>query len=416
MEHFQNPAQTNVIGIAYTSSNPLAGYQYGIQNSTSPLPLNTTSAYSILARTMAPDNSISMSRSTSSSSYTIGSTVVVSSSESDSDTEHTSISSFGTKYTSLKPVDRATNNTFSSLSHTPFTAPPVILLVGGSSSPSKETNPVPFYVHDEVLTAISPFFRAAFELNTANTFSEGLSRTMKLPEDRPEDIAYLLQWTYWQLSNMPLIAATSELADRAALSLWHPSIDIPLSHYQAYKTVTKANKVVKDLAGKMMEGEILVSQVDALDWQFAIEQAPSQTVPDASVHEAQTQTQPSNLEMKPQRPPPPTFGPLVRLFILADKYALPMSLKQDICQRVRDVGKTGKCVPDADDIFLLWDSIYSDVDQNTDLKQVVLEMYAALSLASFRGLFFGHDKKANDEEDVEKWHPLFMRDLMGKMF
>jgi hypothetical protein len=50
----------------------------------------------------------------------------------------------------------------------PYTSPPVALLVGRPASPSRETEPAAFYVHADLLTSLSPFFQAAFRLEYAN--------------------------------------------------------------------------------------------------------------------------------------------------------------------------------------------------------------------------------------------------------
>ena len=346
----------------------------------------------------------------------------------------------------------------------PFTAPPVTLLVGGLASPGKETKPVPFYVHEDVLTKISPFFRAAFELESQAAFSEGVSRTMKLPEDRPEDFAYLLQWVYWQLSNSPCGTHASDpypalisLQDThtSVLSLWHPSIDIPLSHYQAYKAMKQADKVIAAAAEKLTDSPPYLSSVDANDWQFGLALQPNIQAPQAqrtlAYETAKDSTQSPNEGIQPPspqkpklvRPPPPIFGPLIRLYILADKYALPTSLKRDLCARVRDVGREGKCVPDADDIAMLWEGIFEDASgkseregNQTSLKETVLEMYEALSNRSFRGLFYpssiapttstgaeATEKRAQSSTQLQvegdeafQWHAVFMRDLLARKF
>lgn len=321
-----------------------------------------------------------------------------------------------------------------------------------------------FYVHEDVLTKISPFFGAAFESGSQTAFSEGVSRTMKLPEDRPEDFAYLLQWVYWQLSNAPPSTPVPEqypavvslqTSDTSALSLWHTSIDIPLSHFQAYRALKKAEKVITAAMKAHPEPQPYMSTVDANDWHLGLAQQSTIQRGQTLARTQQTlateaakvdppvpaDTAPSSPRQKQMlvRPPPPVFAPLIRLYILADKYSLPTSLKRDICMRVQQVGKEGKCVPDADNVAMLWDGVLEDASQNegTNLKDMVLEMYAALSTKSFNGLFYSsatastqslgpedtgrqaHSTthlRIEDGEEAYQWHPVFMRDLLARKF
>ena len=57
----------------------------------------------------------------------------------------------------------------------------------------------PFYVHLEALCAVSPFFAAAF--NKTYNFAESSSATIHLPEARPEDFEYFIQWLYTHTLN-----------------------------------------------------------------------------------------------------------------------------------------------------------------------------------------------------------------------
>ena len=283
---------------------------------------------------------------------------------------------------------------------------------------------------------------------------------MRLPEERPEDFAYMLQWVYWRLSNQH---------DRdfgaAGGGLWHAGIDEPLEAYRLYrekrKIVRQADSVQKEKEGRQRYTGA-TSTIGAIVSGMPVPQAqplpPSQptqtqaaidtvTSNDATPQNPeQASTQPSKSKLT--RPQPPAFGPLVRLYILADKYSLPTQLKQDICTRVRDAGREARCVPDADDVALLWDSTLEHVstshsdEEEPNLKAVVLTLYENLGVRSFQGLFFGvastsdsalpmengeamgagiaaqgvADEVGDGYEDAWKWHPNFMRDLMHRMF
>ncbi|ERF72491.1 hypothetical protein EPUS_07700 [Endocarpon pusillum Z07020] len=92
----------------------------------------------------------------------------------------------------------------------PFSTPPVLLRVGGASSPSRETEPVSFFVHEKLLTKASAFFRAALASRShhiknsssappnysGHNFLEAQTRTIELPEDRPDDVRFFLKWLY----------------------------------------------------------------------------------------------------------------------------------------------------------------------------------------------------------------------------
>lgn len=51
-----------------------------------------------------------------------------------------------------------------------------------------------FWVHKEILSAVSPFFAAA--LNESYGFKESASSACNLPEARVEDFKYFVQWLY----------------------------------------------------------------------------------------------------------------------------------------------------------------------------------------------------------------------------
>ena len=136
-----------------------------------------------------------------------------------------------------------------------------------------------------------------------------------------------------------------------------------------------------------------------------------------------------------RRPRPPAFGPLIRLYIIADKYDVCGGLKEDIVDRADEVSKLSNCVPDAEDIWGLWDGVVESVDSKegeqskVSLKVKVLELYAGLNFRSMRSLFAeGGDEvkegggneeggygKEEDGGELEMWHPTFLRDLLLHM-
>jgi len=73
-----------------------------------------------------------------------------------------------------------------------FRAVPTVTLRVGNAK-------VPFQVHLGILCDASPVFNAAFH----GGFSEGLKRSMNLPEDDPEAFELLVQWLYLKTYNIP---------------------------------------------------------------------------------------------------------------------------------------------------------------------------------------------------------------------
>jgi hypothetical protein len=295
----------------------------------------------------------------------------------------------------------------------PYTFPPVTLLVGGPASPSRETEPVAFYVHADLLTSLSPFFRAAFGSSapTADTgacasspagswagFRESQTRTMALPEERPDDVRYLLQWLYWRAAVAPLAAvppATPSLstskstspspsplkptcplvrhAGSGAGALYHPLIDPPL-HALAKYTAERA------IAAKAARhGDI------------------------------------SQLIMP--RPRPPVFGPLVRLWLLADRLDICGGLKDEVIEKVLEVSRVGNCVPGKEDVGVLWEGGGSV--GGGKLTELVLDLYVGMRCC---GVFSSDDDGGGGGGDGEegsggggRWHEAFLRELVRRL-
>ena len=256
---------------------------------------------------------------------------------------------------------------------TPFSSSPIALIVGGISSPSPNTPQTTFYVHADLLIRVSSFFRAAFDNHNSQAgFLEASTLTMRLPEQRPEDLAYLVRWLY-----CPKGISTAQ-------SLYHELVDIPLQKMEKYK---RERAIVQHVE---KHGDI------------------SQLIS--------------------SRPSPPAFGPLIRLYILADRLSVHGGLNSAICARVKEVGGAAAAVPSKEDIWRLWDGVpklagraeegvkgvNADdglarvTDDEDDLKSVVVEMYA-----NMRGWAVFEDVDESDESF--DWHPLFMRSLVIRL-
>lgn len=285
-----------------------------------------------------------------------------------------------------------------------FTSPIITLVVGGSQSPACETNPVSFFVHKQVLVKYSRFFSAAFgdkedETTLQDGWIEKQSLEMHLPEDRVEDIGWLIKWLYWWDAvnkDEPENKDQNDCSCTQASALWHPATDSALEDFLIYQDRRRQLKI-----------------------------SPHADLDDL------------------KRPDPPSFGPLIRLYIIADKYSITTdteALKTLICRRVQTMARTAHCIPNKDDITHLWTNIIHEspieamkssfpksnpLSQTSSpvsfqptipplstpsscscLKQTFLSLFTSLSPTSQFDLF---------TTTQEKWHNGFLRDLVVTM-
>jgi hypothetical protein len=274
-----------------------------------------------------------------------------------------------------------------SASISPYTSLPVTLLVGGPASPSRESEPVPFYVHADLLKSISPFFRAAFGPSSSPAsngiynsigFKESQTRTMTLPEERPDDVRYLLQWVYWKAAMFTVCAAKSSSTPASASSclltrtegagaLWHTLIDEPLH------ALTKYNAERAVVAKAAKHGDI--SQL---------------IVP---------------------RPTPPAFGPLVRLWLLAERLDIRGGLRDEVVERVLELSVVGNCVPGREDVWVLWEEMggvsIAGGKGRGKLRELVLDLYVGMRCW---GLF-----QEESDPGGGQWHEGFLQELVRRL-
>ena len=278
-----------------------------------------------------------------------------------------------------------------------FNSPSVTVLVGGASSPSLEEEPVTFHVHADLLTKASAFFKAIFGGDVTGTsavksgFLESRSRTVTLPEDRPEDIAYLLQY----LSGRDLYS-TNSLPVPAVVEtalLYHKLVDESLDYYVRWCDKRQAMK----RAGTWR------------DWSARRQGAPMSTETGPMYHLTAVHYQQDEMYIRPQAP---AFGPLFRLYILADKYDIQMDLRPSIIRRVQEVERVGKCVPEREDLGLLWDGILEH--ESVGLKRAVIDMWAGMGNKSAIRLL----KPLVDGKLIigEQWNQGFLLDLNVELF
>ena len=195
----------------------------------------------------------------------------------------------------------------------PFDSRPVLLLVGRYE--------YPFYVHEHLLTAISPFFRAALDTRSPRNavqsasesggFLESRTRTIKLPEEIPEDMKYFLQWLY-----------TTHSAGRLYAPATNPKTNIFVSDH---------------ITGARCPTIYGMATAEQALWHPKIDPfLPSFTKQDGQQ---------------------PAFGPLIRLYFLSDRLCIPDSpgMRDQIIDRILQVSVQANAFPGAHDIKKLWE-------------------------------------------------------------
>ncbi|KAK5079879.1 hypothetical protein LTR70_005317 [Exophiala xenobiotica] len=350
----------------------------------------------------------------------------------------------------------------------------VTLSIGGPASPAQECSSLKLYIHESLLTNNSPVFRAMLSQPAQNanesltTWTEARTKNIRLPEDRVADWAVLAKWLYSggsetntlsandveQLNGLSLLAQVVEkqpgLTDSTAMLAafdyvtWRQdrdsrrgktTVDVskppPSSRFHPYRLHEQAlEKIKAGVAAEDVEKELDCIIVGAAD----IAGKEGRTEPEAP------------------RPAPPALGPLVRLYILADKYAMDesarrsslfeprspspassdsadaatarnpniTSIKVQIILRLRAINKLANVVPDREDIERLWSNI---IDKHDPLKLTIIEIYARLTKKSLERIIDSNNTNitrsetdvkwsvVNGAEDVE-WHPGFLRQLL----
>jgi hypothetical protein len=270
----------------------------------------------------------------------------------------------------------------------PFASRSISLVVGADGSHIGNPLPVILTAHEDLLTSISPFFMAALRRSHfGGSFAEAHTGIIRLPDDRPDDISMLLHRAYWRtllekthsLANTSTAATASSnpavKATNPSVLLYHPSIDPSVHRYQRWKAEKHLLKQTFGPSSPEVRG----------------------------------------FKKQRKRPRPPAFGPLLRLYILADKYDVQGGLRADIVRRVEEVSREANCVPDREDVGMLWDGLLEDVGCGEGLKSAVLRLFVGLDGRSLRGLF-RDDGEGVGEEEYVGWHPGFMRDLLLAMF
>ena len=288
-----------------------------------------------------------------------------------------------------------------SIKHCPFLSPPIRLVVGGPESPSAETEPVTFYAHAHLLTSISDFFAAA--LKPTYSFNEGSQQQIWLPEERPEDIRFLLKYVY-------ACASTHDEQEERSRILRN------VTRKQATKLSVKADSYDKgNVEPKIDAGyHLLLDQSrrsgirqDTL-WHHKVN-PPLDALSQWKCHVAkfkQVENCGDISELVGTPPSPPAFGPFIRLYLLAERLQISKcSLRDDICDRLLYVSQASSAVPGADDIYALFDTLPLSA-WSRGLPKLVTDLYIGLNCRCLLG-------KEVDQGEV--WHDGFLRQIIGAL-
>lgn len=263
----------------------------------------------------------------------------------------------------------------------PFSTRPILLRVGGPQSPSRETQPVHFLVHEKLLTMSSSFFRAALASRRSATepshpaasgFVEAQSGTFDLPEDRPDDVRSFLRWLY--------AGACTEVCSACAV----PDPDCPTA------------RINNLLPRSVVPGHDTISRLHRLDIYHRARGALFSTSP---LHGDPSLLLPHRCH---RRPHPPAFGPLIRFYVLAERYQIGLGLRDLLCDVVAEMAREGNCVPNAQDTARLWRNTMG----NNGMRRLVVDLYVGMKTEKLL---------RREEEEGGGWDGEFLLDLVEGM-
>ncbi|KAF7513169.1 hypothetical protein GJ744_010565 [Endocarpon pusillum] len=284
----------------------------------------------------------------------------------------------------------------------PFSTPPVLLRVGGASSPSRETEPVSFFVHEKLLTRASAFFRAALASGSHHikhstsaspsysgyNFLEAQTRTVDLPEDRPDDVRFFLKWLYSGFGAGVFPPKPSNTTT---------SVKEPKKTPSSPERPTAACPTTK--LNSLIPHTILHTQPTARSLHLHSTYSRERQLLTAAKRHGDI------AQLLPSRPPPPAFGPLVRLYVFADKYQVGLGLKDLICDVVREVAAGCNAVPGRGDVEMLWEGS-PEGKVLGGLRRLVVDMYVGMKTER---LLKG---EGEGEGEGVGWNEGFLRDLI----
>jgi hypothetical protein len=110
------------------------------------------------------------------------------------------------------------------------------------------------------------------------------------------------------------------------------------------------------------------------------------------------------------RPQPPVFGPLIRLWLLAERPDVGGGLRDEVVKKVLEVSSVGNCVPDREDVGVLWKGAGPGGGK---LKELVLDLYVGMRCG---GVFSQDDGEEGNAPDGGQRHEGFLRELVRLMW
>ena len=258
-----------------------------------------------------------------------------------------------------------------------------------------------FYVHRELLTAVSPVFEAAFRERDGDGgdswakegdddqmggednggFREARQGSMEMPEEHVEDWTYFLQWLYRRLGSTLYPPPNPN-------PLYHALVDDPVENFHQYITTRRA--IAKEVSTELEQNPIAPSPPISTDGFQGLPAAMQHMRDVARWREAE-------IARRCPRPGPPAFGPLVRLYLLADRWDVGGGLREEIVRS-------------------LWKTAYARCTCGGDSNGCVARARRMNGVAETRGLSAGsQDEDAprdiRHETHRERPHPIFVPDV-----
>ena len=223
------------------------------------------------------------------------------------------------------------------------------ILVG---EPNNKSRPETKYlIHQELLTAASPFFAAALD----GTFAEGLDQTVRLPEEKPEIFEWFLQWLYTGTLRTPVPKC------KYLFEPPNPKTPALHAHTNAYAHYPPLPPAYLD---KFVEYEVRTDGALRND-------AGS-----------------------------PKYFLLIDLYALSDRL-LTTPLSNAILSTIARLSEATNSVPTPSDTWILYEG--GGIRDTSPLRSLVLDLFA----------YKKTDKLLGSHKD--EWHPRFLRELCVKL-
>lgn len=133
------------------------------------------------------------------------------------------------------------------------------------------------------------------------------------------------------------------------------------------------------------------------------------------------ETEPEPELQLPRRPTPPTFTPLLRLYLFADKYDIP-PLRNALCRRIVDVAVQANCVPEGEEVGLLWRGTMPrglGGERRNPMRQAILDLWRGLNtrrmVERYEEEEDGDGEGEGEGKEGEEVMEGFWRELVGEL-